>query len=273
MKKRNKYLSWIAFFQLLFTAGFAEAQNGSTPIDFRINIDIYDNEAKPPINSVETIFMGGQYIELDDSRNRVTVVDPSKGRVSILNSDSKTLVHLEMSGLENQVNSILTEMTPEQRRKFSSHGVPVSDSAGFVSVGNENLRYKFKPITPTNPKIAICYADFANWSARVNARYYRVPPFIRMELNQLLMDQRQLPEELHRLTMIATPNQADPVGKSEEIIARLFLTESLNNNDRSRVAGVLKSMTEFKITTEKDFFASDAQVRVTAEKDTRPKSR
>ena len=270
MKIKNGLL-WIYFVQLFLVAGFAEAQTSLSPSEFRIKIDIYDNEAKPPINSVETIFMGGQYIELDDNRARVTVVDTSKGRVTILNSASKTLVHLEMTGLENQVNSILAEMTSEQRRKFSSTGVQVSDTVGFITLGNENLSYKFKAFSPANPNIAISYGDFANWSARVNARYYKVPPIIRMELNQLLMDQRQLPEELHRLTVLVPPNQADPIGKTEEIIARLFLTESLTNNDRSRVAGVLKSMTEFKITTEKEFFSTDVQPRVMAEKDPRSK--
>jgi len=263
----------IAFLQLLSVTGIAQTQTRSASSEFRIKIDIYENESKPPINSIETIFIGGQYMELDDNRGRVTVVDPGKGRVSILNSEAKTMVHLEMAVLEKQVNSILSEMTTEQRRKFSSTGEPTADAAGFVSLGNANLSYKFKTFTPADPNIAVSYGDFANWSARVNARYYKVPPFIRMELNQLLMDQRQLPEELHRLTVIVPPNQADPVGKTEEIIARLFLTEPLTNNDRSRVANVLKSMTEFKINTEKEFFSTDTQLRATMEKDSRSKPR
>ena len=266
-------LLWITFFQLLSVSGIAQTQTSSASSEFRIKIDIYDNESKPPINSIETIFMGGQYIELDDNRGRITVVDPGKGRVSILNSEARTLVHLEMAVLEKQVNSVLSEMTTEQRRKFSSTGEPTVDPAGFVAIGNANLSYKFKTFTPSDPNIAVSYGDFANWSARVNARYYKVPPIIRMELNQLLMDQRQLPEELHRLTVIAPPNQADPVGKTEEIIARLFLTAPLTNNDRGRVASVLRSMTEFKINTEKEFFPSDAPMRATTEKDSRSKPR
>ena len=264
---------WITFFQLLSVSGIAQTQTSSASSEFRIKIDIYENESKPPIKSVETIFVGGQYMEFDDNRGRITVVDPGKGRVSILNSEARTLVHLEMAVLEKQVNSILSEMTTEQRRKFSSTGEPTADSAGFVSLGNTNLSYKFKTFTPPDPNVAIAYGDFANWSARVNARYYKVPPFIRMELNQLLMDLRQLPEELHRLTVITPPNQVDPVGKTEEIIARLFLTEALTNNDRSRVAGVLRSMTEFKINTEKEFFSTNAQLRAMTEKDSRSKPR
>ena len=262
---------WIPFFLSLMLVRFAEAQTNLASSEFRIKIDLYDNEAKPPINSIETIFMGGQTIELDDNRGRVTVVDTIKGRVTILDLAAKSLVHLEMAGLESQVNSILAEMTSEQRRKFASSGVRVSDTEGFITLGNENLSYRFKTFTPANPNIAISYGDFANWSARVNARYHKVPPFIRMELNQLLMDQRQLPGELHRVTVLVPPNQADPIGKTEEVIARLFLTESLTNNDRGRVAGVLKSLTEFKITTEKEFFSTDVQPRVMAEKDPRSK--
>ena len=157
-----------------------------------------------------------------------------------------------MVDMERQLNQVRSEMTPDQLRKFSSDGEPVIEGDNYVSVGNEWFRYKFRPVTPANPSMATSYGDFANWSARVNARYYNAPPFIRLQLNQMLMDQRQLPAELRRLTVV--PSKSETPAKKEEIVARMIVKESLSENDRSRVASVMKSMDEYKKTTDKEFF-------------------
>ncbi len=249
----NAFLFSVVLFQFLPLVGIAYGQKTPEVADFRIDSDIYDDERKPPLYSIQTIFCAGQYIELDDKNGRVTVVDPGKGRVTILDSKQKALVHLEMQSLENQLNHVLESMTPAQQKKFKSDGITYFEADNFITIGNEWFRYKFRAVTPSNPNIAISYGDFANWTARVNALHYKAPQFIRMELNQLLIDQRQLPVELRRYTMLP-PSPTEPKGKTEEIIARLILKDSLSNNDRTRVANVLKSMTEFKPTTEKEFF-------------------
>ena len=242
----------VVIFQFLLMVGVAAGQSAPDKNDFRIDIDIYEDEKKPPVNSVQTIFSSGQYIELDDARGRITVVDPGQGQITILDSKRKSYVRLEMADMERQLNQVRSEMTPDQLRKFSSDGEPVIEGDNYVSVGNEWFRYKFRPVTPANPSMATSYGDFANWSARVNARYYNAPPFIRLQLNQMLMDQRQLPAELRRLTVV--PSKSETPAKKEEIVARMIVKESLSENDRSRVASVMKSMDEYKKTTDKEFF-------------------
>lgn len=242
----------VILFQFLLTVGVAAGQSEPDMNDFRIDIDIYDDEKKPPVSSVQTIFRAGQYIELDDAEGRITVVDPGLGQITILDSKRKSFVRLEMADIEMQLNRVRSEMTPDQLRKFSSDGDPVIESGNYVSIGNDWFRYKFRPVTPLNPNMATSYGDFANWSARVNARYHNAPPFIRMQLNQMLIDQRQLPAELRRLTVV--PSKSDTPGKKAEIVARLIVKESLSENDRTRVASVMKSIDEYKKTTDKEFF-------------------
>lgn len=233
--------------------GISFGQTTSHSPDFRIDIDIYEDEQKPPISNVQTIFADGKYIEVDDKRNRITVVDPGKGFITILDSQNKSRVELNMAELDRQLNSVLQNMSDEQRRGHSSDGGATVEVDNLIVIGNERLRYKFRPITPANPTMATSYGDFANWSVRINARFNKTPPFIRLELNQLLIDQRQLPAELRRLTVIP-PNDKEPLGKTEEIVARLILKESLSTSDRTRVASVMKSMNEYKWTSEKEFF-------------------
>ena len=67
----------------------------------------------------------------------------------------------------------------------------------------------------------------------------------------MLMDQRQLPAELRRLTVV--PSKTDTPGKKEEIVARLLVIESLSENDRTRVGSALKSTAEYKQTTDQEF--------------------
>ena len=242
----------VVLFQFLLMVAVAAGQSAPDKNDFRIDIDIYEDEKKPPVNSVQTIFSSGQYIELDDARGRITVVDPGQGQITILDSKRKSYVRLEMADMERQLNQVRSEMTPDQLRKFSSDGEPVIEGDNYVSVGNEWFRYKFRPVTPANPSMATSYGDFANWSARVNARYYNAPPFIRLQLNQMLMDQRQLPAELRRLTV--APSKTETPAKKEEIVARMIVKESLSESDRTRVASVMKSMDEYRKTTDKEFF-------------------
>ncbi len=248
---KSTLVAWILACAIL--SGISHAQTNQNSADFRIDIDIYeDGETKPPIN-IKTIFIEGKYIELDDDRHRITVVDPGLGNITILDSAQRSKVNLEMNALESRFNGALQKMTEDERRKFASNGGPtlVGD---LIVLGNDRLLYKFLPTTPEDPNIAIRYGDFANWSVRINALFNRTPPILRMQLNQILIDQRQLPSELRRITVLTPPTADQPLGKTKEIIARMFLNEKLSSDDRTRVASVLKSMNEYTKMSDKEFF-------------------
>jgi len=228
-------------------AADSQSKTAAAPdLDFRIDVDVYAEENKAPIATLQTIFTAGLYIELDEQTGRTTVFDPGKSQITILDSNRKSLVHLDMTSIDSQLSLGLSKMTQEQSVRFLSEGGPLLEEGNLFSIGNKFWRYKFRPTTPSNPAIAISYGDFANWSVKLNAVYPpRKPPF-RLQLNQLLIDQRQLPTELRRITY------AD--GRTEEIVARLILKESLNDNDRARIASVYTSMKEYKIATDAEFF-------------------
>jgi len=158
-----------------------------------------------------------------------------------------------MSALESQFNSVLQKLTEDERRKFSSNGEPALEG-DLIVIGNERMLYKFRTIVPSNPDIAKSYGDFANWSVRINALFNHTPPFLRMQLNQMLIDQRQLPSELRRVTVLTPPSAELPQGKTKEVVARMFLNEKLSSDDRARVATVLKSINEYVKTSDKAFF-------------------
>ena len=143
-------------FAILFvsTFGIAAGQTTTETAEFRIDIDIYSDVSKPPIKQTQTLFASGKYIELEDDTNRVTVIDPKNSRITILDSNKKTLVHLEMPALESRLSGALAKLTEEQRRWFSSDGEPSLGTDNFVDFGNERLRYRFRTVTPVNSEIA-----------------------------------------------------------------------------------------------------------------------
>jgi len=247
---RSIFAFWILSASIC--GGVACGQIPPSTAEFRIDIDIYEDEKKQPVK-IKTIFTNGKYIELDDDRHRITVVDPGLGNITILDSALKSRVSLEMSALESQFNSVLQKLTEDERRKFSSNGEPALEG-DLIVIGNERMLYKFRTIVPSNPDIAKSYGDFANWSVRINALFNHTPPFLRMQLNQMLIDQRQLPSELRRVTVLTPPSAELPQGKTKEVVARMFLNEKLSSDDRARVATVLKSINEYVKTSDKAFF-------------------
>jgi hypothetical protein len=219
--------------------------------DFQIRVDIYTDDTKPPVNSLQTIFSNGMAIEFNDQQGRFTVVDSGKGRVTILDKEKKTLVHMDMRTVESQLDRAIQMMTPEQQTAYSCDGPPVQESRNTFSLGNRNIRYHFAPMS-TQQEIASGYAEFSDWVTRVYALHGpKMPPQIRLELNKLLVDQSQLPAELRRVIYYSGKSES-PI--REEIIARMNVTEALTENDKSRVASVYQWMQEFKPTTEASFF-------------------
>jgi hypothetical protein len=223
----------------------------SKNLDFQIRIDLYSDESKPPINSLQTIFTNGLSIEFNDQQGRYTIVDAVKGRVTLLDKERKILLHMEMQSIETQLDRAVQLMSPEQQSAFSCDGPPVQEADNTFSIGNAFIRYRFTPIE-VKPEIATRYGEFTDWVSRIYAlQGPKMPPQIRLELNQLLVANSQLPSVLRR-TIQYGPNAENK--KSEEIVARLNVTESLSDSDRSRVAGVYKWMQEFKPASESGFF-------------------
>ena len=225
-------------------AGARNATNAMPLKDFQIRIDIYIDDTKPPISSVQTIFSDGLTIELDDFAGRHTVVDSAKGRITLLDERKRSLVHLDMQVIETQLEKALALLTPQQQAAFAIQG-PEREADNYISISNKSIRYTFQPTT-AKKEIAASYGEFSDWITKINGLYRHVPPQLRLQLNKMLVDQSQLPTELRR-TIVGG-------NKPEVVIARLNLTESLSDLDRSRIAKILTSMQEFKPTSENEFF-------------------
>jgi hypothetical protein len=214
--------------------------------DFQIRVDIYSDESRPPNATLQTYFTKRMYIELDDQNNRCTVVDPVKSRVTLLDTKRKSLVHLEMTTIETQLSRALELMSEQQLAMFRADGQIRQEADGYYSIGNNMMRYTYLPLS-THTDIATSYGDFTNWVCRVKALYPpKMPPQMRLTLNEMLMDQSQIPAVVRRQIVYN--------GKSEELVARLIVTESLTDVDRSRIADVYQWLNQYSVITDNEFF-------------------
>jgi hypothetical protein len=86
--------------------------------------------------------------------------------------------------------------------------------------------------------MATLYADFANWSARLNAVYppHR-PPYVRMRLNDELGSRGQLPREI-----VLTKGGSS---KAEKTRCRLIADWVLTNDDMARIKNVNAKLQQF----------------------------
>lgn len=229
--------------QLASNKAIVKAQENS---DFQIRVDIYSDESRPPNATLQTYFTKRMYIELDDQNNRCTVVDPVKSRVTLLDTKRKSLVHLEMSTIETQLSRALELMSEQQLAMFRADGEIRQEADGYYSIGNNMMRYTYLPLS-THADIATSYGDFTNWVCRVKALYPpKMPPQMRLTLNEMLMDQSQIPAVVRRQIIYN--------GKSEELVARLIVTESLTDVDRSRIANVYLWLNQYSVITDSEFF-------------------
>lgn len=214
--------------------------------DFQVRVDIYTDENLPPMATLQTYFTNRMYFEFDDQNGRCTVVDPMKGRVTLLDSKRKSLVHLEMSTIELQLDRALQLMTEQQLAMFQADGQVRQESQGYFSIGNAMMRYIYLPLA-THPEIATSYGDFTNWVCRVKALYPpNMPPQMRLMLNELLMDQSQVPSVVKR--------QITSGNKTEELVARLNITESLSAVDLGRIANVYQWLGQYTVVSDVEFF-------------------
>lgn len=215
------------------------------PAAFRINTDIYDDVSKPPIKRSLTLFSEGVYYDLDDlDSSQVTVIDPVRSRIVLIDRSRKIQTRLSMPELETKVSAALLQMDPKLS-KFLTTSNLTSTSEDVVVVGNENLKYECRVMSVPDPSISEQYATFADWSARINAIIPPSrPPFLRLQLNQVVRERTAIPEELDRMTNYK--------GKETKLTCRILPNWKLSTDDMKtieRIGGMLVQFEQTDIDT------------------------
>lgn len=182
-----------ALVALMFTSSYVIGQD-SLP-SFRVDTDIFTDLAKPPVKSSITIFSAGTYYDFaGDSEGEVAIYNSQKQTITLLDPKRKVRTDIDATSLKRKledgsklVSMKLKEVTIEKVE------------ANTVTVGNADMVYEVTTLESPVSGAAKQYAEFANWSAGLNAAFPpKLAPYIRMHLNDKLEQENVLPSKIVR---------------------------------------------------------------------------
>ena len=252
-------LGWLMTSPLLTAQTTLPAQAQSTPAlrasasAFRVDTDIYlkVNNNKPDKQTL-TLFKEGVYYDfpMDDEKQTITMTDPLGGRIVVLSPfrQIKTVfktadITSRMAGLEKELAS------NKDLAKMLRPAVKLDEATGKLRVGDDAFAYEATLQSARDASMASQYADFADWSARLNALLPpNFPPFIRFALNREIAGRGALPDTIERHT------RHD--GHTSVIRSKLLVVASLSSDDEAKIRMVGELLQRCKEVPQTEFFSN-----------------
>lgn len=223
---------------------------------FRVETDVYEEGTgkKEPVMQTLTLFSEGVYYDFAiDPSQAVTVIDPLGGRIIMLSPKRQLKTTFKTAQLQAYVSELREKMSGNKDlNKLLLAAAQVSEpEPNKLRVGDETLAYEATMQAPKDVSMAAQYADFADWSARLNAILPpNFPPYIRLELNRQIALRQQLPAAIYRITK---HNKQTVVYRSQLLAIGLLSTE-----DVGKVQMVGELLQKCKEVDEKEFFSPQA---------------
>jgi hypothetical protein len=211
---------------------------------FRIETDLYFEDAKQPTKQNLTLFYEGVFYDFArDMQDSITVIDPNGKRIILLDRKRNVQARIAMDeilAMENEaqkqlVDSELSTLIPKpELTKFDP-------ASATLTIASPTLEYQAKCERPNNPDIAIQYAAFADWSSRLNAFYSDrpIPPFARLVLNREVANRGLIPGEIRRISSSR--------GKKNVVTSKLLSNWTISKDDEMRITKVGAMLVDFKI--------------------------
>jgi len=246
------------FFGLNATGQESNVRENAKPASaFRVDADIYSDPKKAPIKHTLTLFVESVYYDFEDGElGRVSVIDPQRNRIVLL--DRQRQVKSEVP--TGEILSKIANARVQADAKLSTatlkdfQDLPNGESVAVVS--NESIEYRSTLSAPTLPDMAAQYAEFANWSARLNSIYAPMPPYLRLDLNELIASRKMMPKELTRITRKGI--------RQSQLTCRLQVNDRLSEDDRSKVARAGAMMADFRSVPINEYWNEPAVVQASA---------
>ena len=218
---------------------------------FRIDTDIHFGNEKEPSKQSLTLFSEGVYYDFSkDDTTAITMIDPQRNRIILLDGKRNIQTSIDMAELEQYVQSAkLQAASPDLKLLIkASEQVTFDDKTNTCTVGIKQINYVSTTQKPPEAIIAQQYADFANWSARLNAVYPpQRPPYVRMALNDELGKRGIVPAEIEITTTLAS-------GKPTTARCRLIALWRLSRDDQAAIKSVGEKLAKYsKLDTAKYF--------------------
>lgn len=239
--------------------------------DFRIETRVYEGNRAEPLNSTTTLFRAGVVYDFPATPLgpwEITVFDPARGRITLLDSKRKMRTDLQVAEIEQFV-----EGQRERARQGDSPFLQFLADPEFVESFDEAtgklelvsafMTYTLTTVPAHSAEATRQYGDFADCFTKLSPMLEPAapPPFARLVVNQALHERGLVPD---RVTMTARPN-GDVGGKQEfQLRSEHDIAWRLQGADNKRIDAVMNQITTFKLVGFEEF--RKREVETTARK-------
>lgn len=256
-------LGWVMTASVLNAQSALQTQTQSTPAlraaatAFRVDTDIYLKVNNPkPDKQTLTLFKEGVYYDfpMDDDKQTITMTDPLGGRIVVLSPFRQIKTVFKTTELTSRIESLKKELSvkPELSKMLNQKATYI-EATGVVRVGDDSFVYEATLQPARDASIAAQYADFADWSARLNALLPpNFPPFIRFELNREVAARGALPDMITRTTRHN--------GSSSIIRSKQLVIAGLSSDDEAKIRMVGELLSRCKEVSQTEFFTNPAEL-------------
>lgn len=225
---------------------------------FRIDTDIHFGNDKAPSKQTLTLFSDGVYYDFSkDDPTAITMFDPQRNRIILLDGKRNIQTTIDMPELLKYVESARQQANSPDLKLLlkASEQVTFDDQTSTCTVGIKQMNYVATSQKPPEATIAQQYADFANWSARLNAVYppHR-PPYVRMRLNDELAGRGLLPAEIEITKTLAS-------GKASSDRCRLLALWRLSRDDQAAIKAVGEKLAKYSKLDPSKYFAEQLTMK------------
>lgn len=215
---------------------------------FRVQTDILYGTQTAPIQQSLTLFSSGVAYDISfDDRNQITMVDPQRSRIVLLNKSTKTQAAIDLLELQQFIESARKTAETSELATYLKGADKIAVTPGGVSVGDSVLQYQTTLQQPREPQMAQQYRQAADALILLNGWRSGMPPFARLSLNRVVAEQQSLPQEITRTTSS---------GKQTVVFRSLLHTNwRLSKDDERQLAEIGTMLVSFQKITAQEFFA------------------
>lgn len=236
------------------------------PVAFRVETDIYFEDNKQPVMQTLTLFHEGVFYDFDRvGQKSITVIDPGGRRIILLDRDRNVQLRIGMDEILAVEAQVQQQITPSEVQRLvpKPEATKVIPAAMTVVIVAEALEYHAKCMKPDQTSSLLQYAEFADWSARLNAFYSDrpLPPFARLMLNREIAKNGFFPSEIQRITHSR--------GKDSIATSKLLTNWALSSDDLTRIEKVGAMLVEFQLVDAKSFFVKPEATATNANSQTK----
>jgi hypothetical protein len=254
--QRGIYFHCVASGLFCFTMAFSLVHAQAPNVAFRVDTDVYEETQKEPVKQTLTLFQNGVYYDFAMEKSQsVTMIDPQHERIVLIHPERRVKTTFNMPQLLTYVEDIKQQISGKQhelaKMLAAVEQVRFDPAENKIRVGDDTFYYEATMQSPKSPEMAAQYADFANWSARLNAVLPpKFPPYLRLELNRQLAERGMLPDAIYR---IAKHNN-----HTVTIRSQLIANGRLSTEDISKLTAVGELLQTCQEVSKDDFFNPQA---------------